>query len=137
MLGTRNILAASDVREGSAGKSCFIHNCLRPSATGNHVFSSTASVKGQYTCNPLPEFTIVGRGNLLVLQNLRSSSKAVGWSINSLLGPQSKSMKKDFIWLTFICLRLSGSLNVPRAKKTLYAAASSSSALCINSSIDG
>ena len=79
---------------------------------------------------------MVGLGNLLVLQNLRSASVAPACVGKSLLGPQSKSIKNDLSCCTFICLRLVGSLNVPRAKKTLYLLPSSSADLSNNSSTE-
>ena len=73
VLGIRNTRAASAGTAGSPINLCLAHCALNASATGNHLSFSTASVSGQYTCQPRPEFTIVGRGKLIALHRSLSA----------------------------------------------------------------
>ena len=66
--GMRSMDAASDVRLGSASSLCSWHSAFNRLATGAHSCLVTSVVKGQYTCSPRPELTIVGFGRPSVLQ---------------------------------------------------------------------
>ena len=76
VLGTRNTRAASAGTAGSLRIPCFAHKRLNCSATGTHVSRETGAVSGQYTWMPRPEFTMVGRGSLSSLQNVRNAARA-------------------------------------------------------------
>ena len=74
--GMRRILAASDVRTGSALSPSLLQTRLSLLATGSHSSRDTGLSRGQYTCTPLPELTSIGSGRQASTRNSSSAPTA-------------------------------------------------------------